>query len=103
MQNINIDSAGSKLYINFGRDISTGTDLKLTLQPESGEIKEVTPTVGTSNIDIDNKNMLANQYIQYTTLGGDFEQYYGRWRMKGSATVSGETFVTDYILFRVMP
>lgn len=103
MQNVNIDSAGSKLYLNFGQDISTGTDLSMTLQPESGQLKTVTPTVGTSNVTVDNQNLLANEYLEYTIQDGDFEQYHGRWRMKGSATVSGEIIVPNYVLFRVMP
>lgn len=104
--NYNKDEYGKKIYVNFGEDISTATELTLILEPMIGDSKEKTTSdgvaVGTSNVDVDDQTYIANEYIEYTTADGDLD-YAGQWRKKGKAQLSSTNLVvTDYEKFTVL-
>jgi hypothetical protein len=102
MQNFSKDGVGQKLYINFDTDVSTATSYDMTIQPENGEIQEVTPTLGTSDIVVNEKTFLANQYVEYAITADMFATHVGRWRAKAKATFSSTNILsTRYVLFRV--
>ena len=94
---------GSKIRVNLGTDISAGTELTFFLQPRRGDEKEFTTNliVGTSNIVVDDKTFLANEYLEYTLQDGDLDEP-GEWRTRGSAIVSGELIKSDYVRFTVL-
>lgn len=104
MSTYNYKEYGSKLYVNLDTDISTGTDLKVILQPQRGDKKEFTSNivVGTSNIIVDDQSFLANQYLTYTIQEDDLDQE-GQWRVRGSAIVSSELMKSDYRKITVLP
>lgn len=102
MQTVNKDAIGAKLYINMGEDISANTALAATLQPESGSKISVTPTLGTSDIWVQDVLYLANNYVTYTTTDGVFDNYTGRYRMKAVVTLPTKTISIDYELFQVV-
>jgi hypothetical protein len=101
MINYNQNSFGQKLRVNFGENVSSATACQLDLQPESGEIIEKIPVLGTVDVDVGDETFLANEYVEYTTEEDVFEDWTGRWRAKAIATLSGETIATEYVLFRV--
>lgn len=105
MQNINIDTFGDKLYINFREDISSNTALAMTIQPKDGGEKiEVTPTLGTTKTTVGSVDYEANQFVEYPTTEGMFnDSGEGIYRMKATATLSSRTITTMFTLFRVMP
>ena len=103
MINFNQNSFGQKLRVNFGQDISTATLLEMKIEPESGDEIDKTPTLGTADVEVGDETFEADQYVEYETEEGDFEDYTGRYRVKAIATLPTETISTDYVLFRVMP
>ena len=104
MSNLNLNEIGQVIYVNAGKDISIATPT-LILAPEIGELKEITTgvTVGGVTITVDNEELLADEYIQYTTIDGDLS-YTGRWKKKAKLTFSNSNIEqTDYVKFRVLP
>ena len=95
---------GSKIRVNLGTDISTGTSLTFFMEPKAGDEKEFTTNlvVGTSNVTVDDDSFTANEYLEYTLQDGDLDQE-GQWRVRGSAIVSGELIKSDYVLITVLP
>jgi hypothetical protein len=95
---------GSILRVDLGVDISAGTTLTVVLEPMIGDEKSFTSNValGTSNVDVDDQEFLANQYLEYTLQDGDLD-YVGQWRARGSAIVSGELIKSDFVRFTVLP
>lgn len=94
---------GSILRVNLGTDISTGTDLKVILEPWRGEKQEHTTNIaiGTSNVTVDDQTFLANQYLEYTIQEDDLKKE-GQWRTRGSAIVGSELTKGDYVKFTVL-
>jgi hypothetical protein len=102
--NFNQASAGDVIRVNFGQDISNGTVFKMIIEEQFGEAQEVTATLGTADIAVDDETYEANQYIEYTTTSATFtKNTTGRWRKKGVATLPSQTIATNYSFFRVMP
>ena len=103
MINFNKDAYGQKLRVNFGQDISAATALTMTIEPQVGEKQSLTPTLGTSDVNVGDERYSANQSVEYTTTDGQFDVYVGLWRKKASALVGSEMISVDYTQFRVMP
>jgi len=104
MINYNISGVGQKIRTNFGQDISTASKYTMVIQPETGEKQDLTPTLGTVDVDVGDKKYLANQYVEYATQAGQFQfEKTGRWRSKATAVVGSATLATNYEMFRVMP
>jgi len=104
MSNLNLNEIGQVIYVNAGKDVSASTPT-LILAPEIGELKEITTgvTVGSVDITVDNVELLADEYIQYTTIDGDLS-YTGRWKKKAKLDYSSALIEqTDYVKFRVLP
>ena len=99
----NREEYGSKIYVNLGVDISAGTSLTVTLEPERGKEKEFTTNVvvGSSNTEVDDQTFLADQFLEYTIQEDDLDEP-GLWRARGSAIVSGELIKSDYVKFTVL-
>lgn len=98
---------GQKVYVNLGTDISSATDLTIVLQPQVGEEKTRTAAdgvaVGGSNITVDDADLIANEYLEYTLKSGDLD-YSGLWRIKGRANTSSTVrVISDYNTFEVRP
>ena len=104
MSTFNRGEYGSKIYVNLGTDISTGTDYKVYIQPQRGEIKEFTTNIalGTSNIAVDDSKYLANQYLEYTLQEDDLDES-GLWRIRGSVIVGSELIKSDYMKITILP
>jgi len=100
MVSFNIDSYGGKIRVNFGQDISAGTAFSMTIMPEKGDEQTLTPTLGTSDVDVGDESYLANCYVEYTITDGLFDVS-GIWRKKAVATVGGVDIGTQYSNFRV--
>jgi len=102
MPNFNKNEFGQIIYVNLGEDVSTNTSLAMYLQPKLGTQKEVVPTLGTANVDVDDETYLANEYLKYTIAEGDLD-YSGLWRVKGKAILSSTNVViSDYKTFTVL-
>jgi hypothetical protein len=104
MSNLNLNEIGRVIYVNVGSDISLSTPTLLLL-PEYGEGKEITTgvTIGPTDITVDNEELFANEYIQYTTVDGDLD-YAGRWKKKAKLDFSATDIQqTDFTKFRVLP
>jgi len=100
----NVDEYGSILRVNFGVDISTGTQYMIYLERWRGDEKIFTTNIalGTSNIVVDDETYLANQYLEYTLQEDDLDKE-GQWRVRGSTIVSSEFIKSDYVRFTVLP
>ena len=94
---------GQIIYVNLGTDISSGTDLKVILQPKRGEKQEKTTNiaVGTSNVTVDDQIFLANQYLEYTIQPDDLNKS-GQWRTRGSAIVDSVLIKGDYVKMTIL-
>ncbi len=94
MPNLNKSEFGQVVRVNMLEDISTATDLKLSLEPRLGTKLEKTASngvvVGTIDIVEDDETYLANQYLAYTIKEGDLD-YIGQWRIKGEVTFGAST------------
>lgn len=101
MINYNQDAYGNVLYCNFGEDISSATTLTMTIEPKRGDSKELTPTLGTSDVTIGDETYTANYYVYYTVTDGLFDIYKGKWRKKATALISGVKKSTPWTLFNV--
>lgn len=101
MQIINQDSEGKKLYINFGFDVSSATAFTMEMQPKVGGSVNVTPTLETSNTWVTDKQLIANEFVSYTTTADMFSDYTGKWRMKATATVGSRLYSTELEDFMV--
>lgn len=103
MPSFNTEATGQTIRVNFNQDISAGTSFEMVLEPQTGEKLTKTATLGTSNVIVDDETYLANKYIEYVIIAGDFDQT-GRWQKKGNAVISTtNTIYTNYSFFRVMP
>lgn len=100
MIKFNKSAYGQTLRVNIGQDISAATAFALTLQPEVGDKLELTPTLGTANVDVGDETFTANEYVEYITTSGLFD-FTGRWRAKATATLATSIVSSDYRFFRV--
>lgn len=106
MASLNKNEYGDVIYVDLGEDVSTATELTFVLEPQIGDIQEKAiadgVSVGTANVDVDDKTLLANQYLQYTVKENDLD-YAGLWRKKGKAKLSSANLVVgDYSQFSVL-
>jgi hypothetical protein len=101
MQTINQDGQDTKIYLNFGRDLSSNTALTMSLEPERGDDIDVTPTIETSDMWLEDEYLTANYYVSYTITEDMFEDYTGRWRVKGTATIDSVIYPAEYKYFMV--
>jgi hypothetical protein len=102
MQIINQDEEGQKLYLNFGRDISSYTALTIEFEPKVGDkITSLMPTLETSDTWVGDQQMLANEFVSYAVTTDMFSRYTGIWRMKATATVGGVIYSTQNVEFQV--
>ncbi len=104
MSTFNKKEYGQVVRVNLGTDISSGTDLKVVIEPIIGNKKEFTTNivVGTSNITVDDTKFLADEYLEYTIQPDDLNQS-GLWRVRGSALVGGVLIKSDYVSMTVLP
>ena len=94
---------GSILRVNLGVDLSTATSLTICLLPRRGEEKEFITNiaVGSANTDVDDQTFLADEFLEYTLQADDLDQE-GQWWARGSAIVSGEKIIGDYVRITVL-
>ena len=94
---------GQTIRANLGEDISSATEYKIILEPQSGDKLEKTATLGTSNVTEGDETYLANEYVEYVIESGVLD-YSGLWRVKGEATISGTSKkIGNYKRFTVLP
>ena len=101
MPNLNKGEYGQTVYANMGEDVSSGTTFTIILEPQGGSKLTKTATVGATNITVDDQDLIANEYIQYTIIDGDLT-YVGNWRLKGECVLtSTNKVISDYSNFEV--
>ena len=99
---LNKHEYGQVLRANMGEDVSTNIGLAFILQPKSGTpenssnatdqprnsiVRTEGVVVGLVDVFDGDTKLLANHYLQYTVLKGDFT-IAGTWRIKGEAAIS---------------
>jgi len=99
----NKNEYGSKIYADFGVDISKATNKTIYLQPKFGDEKTFTANLisGTKNVEVDDMGYIAKEFLEYTLQDGDLD-YVGQWRVRGSVVLGGKLIKTDYVLFTVL-
>jgi hypothetical protein len=103
MAQLNKGEYGQKVYVNMGQDVSTSTENTFILQPQIGEKLTRTGVVGSTNITVDDQDLIADEYLEYTIQSGDLT-YAGTWRMKGECLLtSTNKLISDYTILEVMP
>jgi hypothetical protein len=103
MTAINLGEYGQKVYANMGQDVSNPIHAYIYLEPQIGETKKRAATVGTVNITVDDQNLIANEYLEYTLADGDIN-YQGTWRVVGECLLTSTYNVkSDYSILEVMP
>ena len=105
MPNLNKGEYGQKVYVNMGEDVSSSSSISMILQPNSGErlVRDSANgvAIGATNIESDDQNLIANEYLEYTILEGDLK-YVGTWRLKGECVLtSTNKVISDYSYFEV--
>jgi len=101
MININKDSYGKKIRVNFGQTLAAATTLTMKFRPKSGADVDVTPALGTSRVAVGDRYFAANEYLEFTVTSGMFDDYIGLWEKKATALVGTEMLSTEFELFRV--
>jgi hypothetical protein len=106
MTQLNKDEFGQTIYIDMGENVLAATELTIVIEPRLGTLKEKLNadgvTVGTTNITVDNVDLLANEYLQYTIKADDLD-FAGLWRKKGKALLTATNIViSDYTRFTVL-
>ena len=103
MTAINYGEYGQKVYANMGQDVSTSTLSKITLTPQIGEKITRTATVGATNITVDDQDLIADEYLEYTLADGDIK-YQGTYRIVGECLLTSTLNVkSDYSILEVLP
>lgn len=102
----NVDEYGQTLRANIGEDISTNIGLEFILEPKAGQSITRTQsegvTVGTVNVTVGTKELMANEYLEYVVQPDDLDKQ-GQWRMKGLAKISAtENKVGNFQRFTVL-
>lgn len=105
MATLNKNEYGQKVYINIGEDVSSASSITIKLQPQKGETLTKGSTdgvaVGSTNITVNNTDLIANEYLEYTIKEGDLT-YAGTWRIKGEAQLSATNkVISNYSYFEV--
>jgi len=103
---INKDETGVIIFVDMGEDVSTNIGLEIILQPEIGEDKSRLQadgvSVGTVNVTDGDVDLLANQYLQYTTQEDDLD-FAGTWRKKGLVKIdTSKTLISNFEQFVVL-
>ncbi len=101
MININKNSYGQKIRVNFGQSLTAATTLTMKFVPKYGSEIDVTPTLGTSRVAVGDEYYEANQYLEYTVTENMFDEYIGLWKKKATALIGTELVSTKLELFRV--
>lgn len=101
MQAYNQDSYGEKIRCRFTSDVSTANSYQLTFEPQNGADFTKSATLGASDVYEGDQFFEANKYIEYTTEDDIFDDYAGRWRVKGEAFFTSSTLSSEYKTFRV--
>jgi len=105
MANLNKGEFGQKVYVNMEEDVSSASTIAFILDPKSGAKLTKTASdgvaVGSTNITVDDQNLIANEYLEYTIKSGDLE-YVGTWRLKGECLLtSTNKVISDYKFIQV--
>lgn len=91
---------GQVIYFNADEDISANTNT-LILEPQEGTAKEVSATIGGTDITVNGATYTANEYVSYTVVPKDID-YPGFWRVKLKSKYSStKELQTDYKKFVV--
>jgi hypothetical protein len=103
MQNINKESYGEKIYINFGQTLVAATDLTMSLMPKAGPNIDVTPTLETSRLAVGDEYYEANEFVSYTTTDGMFDDHPPQlWKKMATAVIGSTKPATKWELFRLI-
>ena len=102
---LNKGEYGQKVYVNMREDVSSATSTTFVLDPQSGKKLEKTASdgvaVGSTNITVDDQDLIANEYLEYTIKSGDLD-YVGTWRLKGECVLtSTNKVISDYKYIQV--
>lgn len=104
MSDLNKGEIGQPLRINFGEDISLATEALILSQPEIGTEKEFIATIPATPVTVNGVTFNANEYVEYTTLNKEDQDYVGRWRYKAKLTFSSTDIrQSNYFKYRVLP
>lgn len=103
MSDLNKGEIGQPLRINFGEDISAATEALILSQPEIGTTKEFVATIPSSPVTVNGVTFAANEYVEYTTVSEEDQDYVGRWRYKAKLTFSStDVRQSNYFKYRVL-
>ena len=103
MSDLNKGEIGQPLRINFGEDISSATEALILSQPEIGATKEFTATIPATPVTVNGVTFNANEYVEYTTVSEEDQDYVGRWRYKAKLTFSStDVRQSNYFKYRVL-
>ena len=103
MSDLNKGEIGQPLRINFGEDISGATEALILSEPEVGKLKEFTATIPASPVTVDGVTFAANEYVEYTTVSAEDQDYVGRWRYKAKLTFSSTDIrQSNFVKYRVL-
>jgi len=103
MTAINLGEYGQKVYANMRQDVSSAINAYIYLEPQIGETKKVQAVIGDTNITVDDQNLIANEYLEYTLKEGDIA-YQGTWRVVGECLLTSTHNVkSDYSTLEVLP
>lgn len=105
--NININSYGQLILINFNIDLISATFPLIQLIPQfktDQQAFEVTAQIGTIDREENNRLFRANEYIYYTIQPDTFTtQNAGLWAKQGSVVIGSEKVVTIREYFQLLP
>ncbi len=101
MININKDSYGQKIRVNFGQSLVSATTLTMKFIPKSGADIDVTPTLGTTRVEVGDSYYSANEYLEFTITENLFDDYVGLWKKEATALIGSELVAMEPELFRV--
>ena len=103
MSDLNKGEIGQPLRINFGEDISAATEALILSQPEVGTTKEFVATIPATPVTVNGVTFNANEYVEYTTVSEEDQDYVGRWRYKAKLTFSSTDIrQSNYFKYRVL-
>ncbi len=103
MSDLNKGEIGQPLRINFGEDISAATEALILSQPEVGTTKEFVATIPATPLTVNGVTFNANEYVEYTTVSEEDQDYVGRWRYKAKLTFSAtDVRQSNYFKYRVL-
>ncbi len=102
MGSLNKGEIGQPLRINFNEDISAATPTMI-MEPELGTKKEFAAIIPSVDVIIGTETLLADQYVEYTTISESDLDYAGRWRYKAKLDYSSTDIKqSNYSRFTVL-